>query len=169
MNIYLVGMSGSGKSALGKALAKKRAMRFIDTDFEITKYYGKTPEEIILSEGELALRQAETKILQMITKEDDLLVATGGGFPIFNKNMETLNNHGFTIYLSFPPYVLWSRLQRSHHRPLVKSKAQLYQLLKQRKFIYEQAHIVYEGKRGFETNLLALDVLITTYLNDQGI
>jgi|LFRM01.1.fsa_nt_gb shikimate kinase len=156
-------MSGSGKSALGRALAKKLNMDFMDTDFEISKRYGKSPEAIIENEGEDALRQAELAILERIQIKDNLLVATGGGFPIFNDIMNTLNKTGVTIYLSYTPELLWKRLQRSHKRPLIKTKRDLEKLLKERQEIYEQARIVYPGKFGFNANLQEMDQIITAF------
>lgn len=163
MNIYLVGMSGSGKSALGRALAKKLNMVFLDTDFEISKRYGKSPEAMIENEGEAALRQAELGILERIQNKDNLLVATGGGFPIFNNIMDTLNETGVTIYLSYSPKMLWKRLQKSHKRPLVKTKKDVENLLKERQDIYEQAEIIYPGKYKFHANLQAMGKIITAF------
>ncbi len=153
MNIYLVGMPGSGKTALGKGLAKKLGFTFMDTDEEVTKIFGKTPEELILNEGEGALRDAEKIVLEKILEEDNLLVATGGGFPIFNQIMDRLNEHGLTIYLSYNATALWRRLMQSHSRPLAKSERELSFLLKRRKPIYEKASIIYKGSKGYKENV----------------
>lgn len=162
MNIFLIGMSGSGKSALGRALAKKQNMDFMDTDFEIFKRFRKTPEAMIKSEGENALRQAELGILESIRNKDGLLVATGGGFPIFNDNISKLNQLGITIYLAYSPNLLWKRLQRSHKRPLINTKKDVEELLRERQKIYEKATVVYHGKYGFKSNFHGLNQIIST-------
>ncbi len=160
MKIYLVGMPGSGKSALGRALAKTLNLPFMDTDEELTKKYNKTPEEIILDQGEIVLREAERELLNQVLKEEDLLVATGGGFPIFNEIMDRLNENGLTIYLSYTYETLWSRLEESYDRPLIGSKEDLKKVLEKRSLIYNKATLLFRGKEEFLDNVLALESLI---------
>ena len=84
--IFLVGMPGSGKSTIGKELAKKMELDFLDTDNEITRISGRTPEQIIEEEGEGRLRVLESEFLnQMIESKNILIIMLGDC--IFHKMM----------------------------------------------------------------------------------
>lgn len=133
MNIFLVGMAGSGKTELGKALAIKLNYKFLDTDEEVERLCGKTPAQLITDEGEQALREIEEKIFKTRLHKQGLFVATGGGFPLFHNIMDQLNEKGLTIYLSYDVDVLWQRLQKSHQRPLSQTKEQVSVLLEKEK------------------------------------
>lgn len=165
MNIYLVGMPGSGKTEMGKKLAKELNLRFRDTDEEVTRLFSKTPEELIVSEGERALREAEKKVLEKILRSENLLVATGGGFPVFNQIMDRLNEEGLTVYLSYGVETLWMRLKESHVRPLAQTKEDLEELLNQRKSVYEKAKIIYTGGEYLGENQDLVKKKIEAFLN----
>ncbi len=167
MNIYLVGMPGSGKTALGRALANKFSLTFMDTDEEVSRLHGMTPEDMILAHGENELREAELGILDEVLKTEGLLVATGGGFPVFNHIMDRLNENGLTVYLSYDLETLWLRLQESHGRPLAKNEKELQKLLEKRISIYNKATLVYRGKRDFTDNLEHMESLIDSFLKKQ--
>ena len=121
-NIFLIGMMGSGKSYWGKAIADIIGYKFMDMDELLIQDEGKSINEIFEEKGEQYFRNKETDILnQSFSWEDNFVMATGGGLPCFNNNMEALNNHGITIWLNEPVDILCSRLlKEKDHRPLLK-------------------------------------------------
>ena len=153
--IILVGMPGSGKSTLGKSLALKLNWTFYDLDDLIEAAAGKAIAEIFSAEGEGAFRKLETTVLENILKKEEAFVlATGGGAPCYNDNMELINNNGVSVYLDVP---LNSILQRLTHtevsiRPLFSSLDTPQIILKlknmhaQRSAFYEMAKIKLRGE-----------------------
>lgn len=98
-NIVLVGMPGSGKSTVGRAAAKLLGREFIDTDEEIKKRTGRTPAEIIKSDGEDAFRDIETKITSELGKVGGRVIACGGGVVTRGENYRHLKQNGDVYYI----------------------------------------------------------------------
>lgn len=96
-NIILIGMPGSGKSTIGKLVAKALSRKFVDTDEEIEKSFG-APREIITAQGEDAFREIEKQVCADVAKESGLVIATGGGVVEREENLRSLSQNG-TIYL----------------------------------------------------------------------
>lgn len=123
IRIFLVGYMGSGKTTLGKPLASKLNLGFIDMDHFIEAGYKKTIPEIFETEGESRFRELEREYLQRLFELDNIVVATGGGAPCFFDNMELINRNGTSIYLHMTVEALVSRLtQAGNTRPLLKNK-----------------------------------------------
>ena len=116
MNIYLIGMMGSGKSTVGKTLSEKMHKPFIDLDSEIEKGTGKNISEIFDIDGEEQFRKMETKQLKQYSES---IVACGGGFVLKDENREFINENGFTILLTASMEELSHRLSDSGNRPLL--------------------------------------------------
>jgi len=116
MNIYLIGMMGSGKSTLGKSLSEKIQKPFIDLDSEIEKVAGKSITEIFDIDGEKQFRKMETKQLQQYSKS---IVACGGGIVLNNANRKFINENGIAILLLATMGELTQRLSASNNRPLL--------------------------------------------------
>ena len=116
MNIYLIGMMGSGKSTLGKSLSEKIQKPFIDLDSEIEKVAGKSITEIFDIDGEEQFRKMETKQLKQYSES---IVACGGGIVLNDENREFINENGFTILLTASMEELSHRLSDSGNRPLL--------------------------------------------------
>ena len=131
-NVVLTGMPSCGKSTIGKALAKKLASEFIDTDEEITKKYGKTPKDIILSYGEEKFRELESEIISELSKKTGLIIATGGGAVLRDENVKNLKRNGKIFYLEKDV----NSLITSDDRPLTSSKEDLLKIYEKRKDIY---------------------------------
>lgn len=120
--IFLIGYMGSGKSTLGKALAARCDIRFIDLDDYIEAKAGKKIREIFADEGENAFRHMERECLIETSREENVLVACGGGTPCFGDNMELMNGCGMTVLLSASRTRLMERLKRGRaKRPLIAS------------------------------------------------
>ena len=116
MNIYLIGMMGSGKSTLGKSLSEKIQKPFIDLDSEIEKATGKSITEIFDIDGEEQFRKMETKQLKQYSES---IVACGGGIVLNNANRKFINENGIAILLLATMGELTQRLSASNNRPLL--------------------------------------------------
>ncbi len=116
MNIYLIGMMGSGKSTVGKTLSEKMHKPFIDLDSEIEKGTGKNISEIFDTDGEDQFRKMETKQLKQYSES---IVACGGGIVLKDENRECINENGVTILLTASMEELSYRLSDSGNRPLL--------------------------------------------------
>jgi shikimate kinase len=116
MNIYLIGMMGSGKSTVGKTLSEKMHKPFIDLDSEIEKGTGKNISEIFDIDGEEQFRKIETKQLKQYSES---IVACGGGIVLKDENREFINENGVTILLTASMEELSHRLSDSGNRPLL--------------------------------------------------
>ena len=116
MNIYLIGMMGSGKSTVGKTLSEKMHKPFIDLDSEIEKGTGKNISEIFHTDGEEQFRKMETKQLKQYSES---IVACGGGIILKDENREFINGNGATILLTASMEELSHRLSDSGNRPLL--------------------------------------------------
>ena len=116
MNIYLIGMMGSGKSTLGKSLSEKIQKPFIDLDSEIEKAAGKSITEIFDIDGEEQFRKMETKQLKQYSES---IVACGGGIVLNNANRKFINENGIAILLLASMGELTQRLSSSNNRPLL--------------------------------------------------
>ncbi len=140
---------GSGKSYTGKRLAQKLDVPFIDLDDRIEARQGQSISRLFATFGEAAFRQMEQEALHSLAKEENVVVATGGGTPCFFDNVEWMNQHGVTIYLKASPELLYQRLApETDHRPLLQGKkeAELLHFLKtklaERSSFYEQASVL---------------------------
>lgn len=153
MRIFIVGMPGSGKTTLGRLLAAATGVRAVDTDRLITEKYGKTPSRIITEEGEKTFRELEREILDEVLKMDDLIISTGGGFPIFGGNMDRMLEDSQVIYIKTSIDVLWKRLKHDKTRPLSNSHEKLRKLYSERKPFYEKAGIIIDGSLDSRSNL----------------
>ncbi len=150
--IVLVGMPGSGKTTVGRDLAKRLGLRFVDTDHEIEARTGVKIPTIFEIEGEDGFRKRETQTLDDLTRESNMVLATGGGAVIRPENRALLRERAVVVFLSVPPAILWERTRHDRSRPLLQvpdPRGRLEELLKVRgPFYREVAHIIVEGGRG---------------------
>lgn len=98
-NIVLIGMPGSGKSSIGKMLASRLGMKFLDTDEMVREMTGRTPSKIIKSDGEPAFREIERQAAQEAGKRTSAVIATGGGIILDERNIDSLRQNGLLIFL----------------------------------------------------------------------
>ena len=120
MKIFLTGFPGSGKTFLGKAAAAQLKIPFFDTDDLIVAETRNSIEEIFRKKGEDLFRKIETNTLRSLDSKRKGIIATGGGTPCFNGNMEWMNENGITVYLEASPAFLYHRLVKEKKtRPLL--------------------------------------------------
>lgn len=119
-NIILVGMMGSGKSTVGRSLAKQLGKRFFDTDHEIQLRTGVTINHIFDVEGEAGFRLRETAELKEILAQSNIVLATGGGAILAERNRHLMGERGIVIYLQASVNELWQRTRHDKSRPLLQ-------------------------------------------------
>lgn len=152
MRVFVIGFMGSGKSTLGKPIARALGCDFVDLDHYIEKSEGMTISEIFAQKGEAAFRALENHYLCQLSELDNVVVSTGGGTPCFNSNMELMNRMGQTVYLKQEPKTLANRLIYSKNkRPLIEGKTpeQLLEYIRTtlavREQFYNQASVVVDN------------------------
>ena len=150
---------GCGKSTLGRKLAQRLNLCFIDLDKYIEERNFRTIPSIFAEEGEEGFRLREKNALEEIAEFENLVVATGGGAPCFFDNMELMNRTGITLYLAPPVSELVERLLKSkNERPLIKGKSReeltrfIDENLKRRAPFYEKASIIIRDKKNLEVD-----------------
>jgi shikimate kinase len=144
LNLYLVGMMGTGKSALGQPLAEALGYRFIDADTTVEQVAQRSIAEIFASDGEASFRALETAVLNQIASWHSLVVATGGGVVTRQENWGHMRQ-GVVIWLDASTELLLERIAADPTpRPLMQSPdpaARLADLLGQRQPLYAQADL----------------------------
>ncbi|MFV0566279.1 MAG: shikimate kinase [Flavobacteriaceae bacterium] len=174
MILILIGYMGSGKSTIGRALAKKLGYDFLDLDDYIELKENKTIPEIFKSKGEIYFRKAETFYLtELLSSKQNLVLSLGGGTPCYGNNMGVVLNakHAQSVYLKASIPTLVGRLkQEKQTRPLIahlKTDEQLTEFIGKHLFerspFYAQAHktIITDGKAQTElVNEIKQEILI---------
>lgn len=123
--IIIIGYMGSGKTTVGKALAKELGIPFYDLDWYIETRMRKSVKQIFDERGEEGFRKIEYNMLHEVAEFENVIISCGGGTPCFFDNMEYLNQQGDTIYLKATPDVLHRHLQMGKGvRPLLLNKSQ---------------------------------------------
>ncbi|MEC4983109.1 MAG: shikimate kinase [Oscillatoria sp. PMC 1068.18] len=143
LNVFLIGMMGTGKTTVGQVLAKQLGYRFFDTDILLERVAGKTINEIFAEEGEEKFRDLESKILQELSAYTRSAIATGGGIILRRQNWSYLH-HGLIVWLDVPTEILLERLREDKTRPLLQQAdlaSKLESLLEQRISLYAQADL----------------------------
>jgi shikimate kinase len=145
MNITLIGFMGTGKTVVGRRLAKRLKRRFVDVDQLIERREHATIADIFAQRGERYFRRIERAVIAQVSKQSRVVIATGGGAPLDPMNMRRLKHAGPVICLSASVAVILERVSRRRHRPLLASaigeikRQRVAALLKKRRTAYEQA------------------------------
>jgi shikimate kinase len=143
VNLYLIGMMGTGKTTIGRLLAEQLNYQFFDTDALIEQATGQSISQIFAESGEETFRQLETNVLAELSPYTRLAIATGGGIVLKPENWGYLR-HGVVVWLDIPLAQLYQRLQNDDSRPLLKHsdlEARLNTLTTQRQHLYAQADV----------------------------
>ncbi len=132
-----------GKSAVGRALARRLKRRFVDLDRVIEKFEGMKVKDIFRREGEAYFRRLEKQKLAQVLEQENQVIATGGGVVLDEDNIRLLREKSLLICLTAPAEVLLKRAGTGARRPLLKGgdrRERIEELLKQRERNYAQAH-----------------------------
>src|SRR3569833_2454210 len=152
-NIFLVGLMGSGKTTIGRALAKKLNKRFVDSDHEIEARTGASIPLIFEIEGEKGFRQREAEIIRELTARNDIVLATGGGAILNAENRAFLKERGTVIYLRASVNSILQRTSHDKNRPLLQpadTRKRIEELARQREpYFREVADIIVETGRPY--------------------
>jgi len=150
-NIFLVGLMGSGKTTIGRALAKRLNLRFVDADHEIESRTGASITLIFEIEGEASFRQREADVIRDLTQQQGIVLATGGGAILDPDSRRSLRERGTVVYLRASVGSLVQRTSHDRQRPLLQTadpRARIEELMRQRAPLYEEvAHITVETGR----------------------
>jgi len=140
-NIFLIGPMGTGKSTVGKKLAKKSSQQFYDCDHEIENRTGASINLIFEIEGEEGFRKREKQLLDELTSMSNIVLATGGGAVLDKENRTRLSARGFVVYLKSDIDQLLKRTSRDSKRPLLQNtepEIVIRELLEIRGPLYEE-------------------------------
>lgn len=143
-NLIFVGLMGAGKSAIGKLVAQRLAIPFVDTDAEIEKVSRMPITELFATYGEGEFRTLETRVVERLLKGGPRVVSTGGGAFINEQTREQILAGGLSVWLKADLDVLWERVNKRDHRPLLKTenpKATLGKLMEDRYPVYALANL----------------------------
>lgn len=146
--VALVGMMGSGKSAIGTGLARRLGVTFLDSDAEIEAAANLKISEIFEREGEAFFREKETQVLARLLEEETVILSTGGGAYLSPTNRAAISEKGVAVWLKADLELLWSRVRHKTTRPLLRTanpRATLEQLYHDRDPIYALADLAVEA------------------------
>ena len=143
-HLWLLGLSGSGKSTVGPRLAQALNLPWVDTDAEIARDSGKSIPEIFQKEGEESFREKEAAVLAKVCAGPAAVISCGGGIVLREANRKNMASTGLRVYLQADPATLAHRLRSSQNRPLLAGKSPeetLAAQLAQRAPGYEESEI----------------------------
>ena len=140
-NIALIGFMGSGKTTVGKLLAKTMDMKFVDIDKVIESQEKKSINDIFQKKGQIYFRDLEREVISQESLKNDCVIATGGGSILDNENIKRLKETSFIVFLNANIECLYLRLKDNTTRPILNDvedkKKVIEELLEKRKFFYQ--------------------------------
>lgn len=148
-NLVFVGLMGAGKSAIGRMTATQLGLPFIDTDNEIERVSRMTISELFSAYGEEEFRALETRVIKRLLRTGPRVISTGGGAFINEKTRKQIERGGVSLWLKADLDVLWERVNKRDHRPLLKTenpKQTLENLMNQRYPIYALADMTIQSR-----------------------
>lgn len=169
-NIIFIGIMGSGKTTIGKKIARILNYDFIDTDHEIEKITGMTIPDLFKREGELRFRSEETHALKRIKNRKPVVISTGAGIILNKQNREVLKELGIIIFLDADVDTIIERVSRNTNRPLLRVeniREKVKQLINERRNLYlEIADIIIDtGSDRFENIINLIEKKIKNFYN----
>jgi shikimate kinase len=172
-NIFLVGPMGAGKTTIGRQLARKLGMQFLDSDRVIEERTGADIPLIFEKEGEDGFRKREQAVIDELTLQDNLVLATGGGVILSADNRKALAQRGQVIYLHSDIKSLVERTSKDQNRPLLQTghdpHSVLRQILEQREPLYrETADFTVDTSNTSIRNVIQAIIGQINHLNENG-
>ena len=161
--ISLIGLPGSGKSTVGRQLARRLQLPFFDSDHVIEQQLGCSIREYFEREGEARFRDVEQAVIDELTQKSRCVLSTGGGVVLRPTNRQHLHEHSQVVYLNSSPEELFRRLRHDTSRPLLQVADpldRLRELFTQRDPLYrETAHFIIETGRPSVPTLVNMIVM----------
>lgn len=148
-NIALIGFMGSGKTTIGKILAKYLDMKFIDIDKMIAAREKKSIPEIFEEKGEQYFRQLEREIVFDESLNNNIVISTGGGVIIDNENIKNLRETSFIVYLDCTLDCIYERVKNSKNRPLLNVE-NMYEKIKE---LHQKRELLYKISCDFSVKI----------------
>ena len=142
--VVLVGMMGSGKTAIGRALAARLGVDYVDSDAEIEAAANATIAEIFERSGEPFFRDREAEVIARLLQSDPCILSTGGGAYLAERNRQAISEQGVAVWLDADVDLLWERVRHKDTRPLLRTanpRATLEEIFEARAPIYAQADL----------------------------
>ncbi|MGL5049041.1 MAG: shikimate kinase [Fusobacteriaceae bacterium] len=149
-NIALIGFMGSGKTTIGRQLAKALEMKFIDIDKMISMKEKKTIPEIFQEKGELYFRTLEREIIEEESRENNIVIATGGGAIVDNENIKNLKKSSYVVYLDTSLECIYERVKNGKNRPLLNDVENLFSTIEE---LYSKRAWLYEISSNFKIKI----------------
>jgi shikimate kinase len=148
-SIVLVGLMGAGKSTIGRRLAQKLDLAFVDADAEIEQAAGKSVQDIFRDHGEVSFREGERRVIARLLESGPQVLATGGGAFMTEETRNNISRRGIAVWLKADIALLMKRVRRRDNRPLLKAdnpEEVMQTLIEQRYPVYSQADIIVESR-----------------------
>ncbi|HYD55919.1 MAG TPA: shikimate kinase [Burkholderiales bacterium] len=162
-NVYLVGMMGAGKTTVGRQLARRLKLRFVDSDHEIEARCGVKIPLIFEIEGEAGFRAREAQAIAELTRRQGIVLATGGGAVLSEASRKHLTDTGVVIYLRARPEDLYQRVRHDRNRPLLATAdplARMRELYVQRDPLYRECAEIVAETGSQSVQALARELLV---------
>jgi shikimate kinase len=159
--VVLVGMMGAGKTAVGKALAARLSVPFLDSDAEIEKAANMTIAEIFQRDGEAFFRARESEVIERLLDTQRGILSTGGGAFLSERNRRMMSEKGVSVWLNADLDLLWSRVKGKNTRPLLRTAhpyETLCEIYETRAPIYAQADLNVAADPGYSIDDMAAQV-----------
>ena len=164
-NIALIGFRATGKSTVGKILARRLGKQFLDMDQRLTSEAGRSIATWVKQDGWDSFRRAESGLLRLISLQKDLVVATGGGVVLDAQSRRVLRESFFTVWLKATPETIYARLSSdpgsTQTRPSLSElpmKEEIEEVLFQREPLYSEVAGIEIDTEGKPTNLIADEI-----------
>lgn len=160
--VVLVGMMGSGKTAIGRALAARLGVDYLDSDEEIEKAANATIAEVFDRSGEPFFRDREAEVIARLLQSDPCVLSTGGGAYLADRNRAEISAHGVAVLLDADVNLLWDRVKHKDTRPLLRTpdpRATLVELFEARAPIYAMADLRAKADPDFSIERMTDEVL----------
>jgi shikimate kinase len=144
-NLSLIGFMGSGKTTVGRMLALQLHFEFVDTDEWLERRAGRSITEVFEKEGEERFRVMERELVEEMVHWRGKVIATGGGLGATEANLVSLKTHSLVVCLWAPAELIWQRVRKQSHRPLLQDPdplARIRSLLETRRPVYSQADVL---------------------------
>jgi len=149
-NLVIIGFMATGKSSVGKSVARRLGFNFLDTDSMIETRLDRTISDIFANEGEAWFRNYEHKLVLELKDYSSFVISTGGGLGASQTNLNSLKQHALVVCLWATPELIWHRARKHSHRPLLQDPdplGKIRSLLQIRAPVYKQADVLINTDR----------------------